>query len=802
MQAFLNARLLATMLVTLTLGFAVVDSYLALTRPDYHIPWYGYLILASAFLLNRFLSYRFAAVLACLMFPAVLFATVAVQPGTDSVRSLNHMVLGIMLAMMLLRRWEAVLYAVFCMGVILLVPALHLLTPDMHYRLTTPLATCLFGTVLSLTFTLHRDHLERRRREQLAASEKRFRDLVETTSDIIWEVDRDGRYRYVSPAVAATLGYAQSDMVGHSMFDFMAAAEATRLEAALRSALEDGSPMSRIGHRGRHRDGHDVVLESVGVPVVDENGAVAGYRGISRDVTERARAEELLQESEQRYRGFVANFRGIAYEVDEATFQATLFEGRVKEITGHEADEFLSGRRRWQDMVAPEDRPQAAAMAERMRNEPGFVADYEFRFRHADGGLRWARTMAHAVTDSRTQRRVLQGALFDITETKVLQERLRQSEKMDAVGQLASGIAHDFNNQLAAVVGFADVLRLDLGDQPELQSHVEGILTAARRASDLTGQLLAFARKGALPETDVDIHRVVQETVTLLQHSLDKRVIVKQRLRGGATVVHGDATQIQNALLNLGLNARDAMPSGGELTFATENVTLDEVFCRRSPFDVQPGVHVKVTVTDTGQGMDERVRKRLFEPFFTTKAEGKGVGMGLAAVYGTVKRHRGAIEVESQPGRGSAFTLYLPAVAGAGPAGAPAAPAAQPVSRHVRVLLVDDEELVLEMGLTVLRSLGHTATGAAGGAEALQKYQAAWREIDLVILDMVMPAMGGREVFDALRAVNPAVRVLLSSGYSLNGEAQRMLQDGAAGFVHKPYRQADLAAAIAEAVGG
>jgi signal transduction histidine kinase/ActR/RegA family two-component response regulator len=374
-------------------------------------------------------------------------------------------------------------------------------------------------------------------------------------------------------------------------------------------------------------------------------------------------------------------------------------------------------------------------------------------------------------------------------------EQLRQSEKMQAIGQLAGGVAHDFNNQLSGIMGFAEMLAERLED-PELKKYADQILTASTRAADLTRQLLAFGRKGKYLNVPTDIHKVIGEVVDLLNRSIDKRIEIKRCLEANPSVVVADPTQLQNAILNLALNARDAMPQGGMLSFVTSVVFLEA----QPDEELKPGRYVQISVTDTGVGMDAATKKRLFEPFFTTKEVGKGTGLGLASAYGTIKNHGGTIRVYSELGHGSTFRVYLPVLEeGAGPV-VPEVAVSAP-SGHGRVLLVDDEPVILEVGAAMLRRQGYEVVTCSDPREAVALYGRDWRSIDLVILDMVMPKMGGRDVFLAMREINPAVKALLASGFSINGEAQGIMNLGVMAFVSKPFRLADLAQGVARGLG-
>lgn len=387
----------------------------------------------------------------------------------------------------------------------------------------------------------------------------------------------------------------------------------------------------------------------------------------------------------------------------------------------------------------------------------------------------------------------------DITERRRLEVQLRQSEKMQAVGQLAGGIAHDFNNQLVGIVGYADILRTKLADRPELVPYTGNILRSAGRASDLTAHLLAFARKGKFLTTTVDLHDIITEVASLLERSIEKRVVVRLDLDAATPTTLGDPSQLQNCFLNLALNARDAMPSGGELRFQTSIVHLDADYCRRKPYVVAVGDYIEVEVSDTGFGMNRQVIERIFEPFFTTKEKDQGTGMGLAAVYGTIKNHGGSIDVVSEEGRGTTFTVHLPLLKEPGiPQSFEPEPLPDGGPSGAHILLVDDEEVVCNATAEILRYLGYRVSVGRNGEEAVGLYERSGGDIDLVILDMNMPVMGGGRTFDALKEIDPTVRVLLSSGYSLDGGAQEIMERGALGFVQKPFLKNDLDRAVRE----
>jgi len=381
------------------------------------------------------------------------------------------------------------------------------------------------------------------------------------------------------------------------------------------------------------------------------------------------------------------------------------------------------------------------------------------------------------------------------------QERLRQGEKLEAIGLLAGGIAHDFNNQLTGIMAFANLIRITAKDNAEISELAEGILSSSRRSAELTSQLLAFARKGNLLAVTVDIHHIVANVITLLKHTIDKRINLKQELNANPSTVLGDPTAIENALLNIALNARDAMPSGGDIVFTTGIINLDLEYSMSLPYEIVPGTYLCLSVTDTGCGIGKTTLSRIFEPFFTTKEQGKGTGMGLPAAYGTMRSLKGAITVYSEPNHGTSFHLYFPLLRIEGQSTVSEEKLVPAENGHGHILLVDDEQFVAESINKLLQRMGYSVTVFHNGKEALGFYSENWKSIDLVILDMVMPIMNGKEAFLAMKNVNQDIVVLLASGYSLNGEAQSILNMGANEFIQKPFDIDELRKKITSLIG-
>jgi PAS domain S-box-containing protein len=543
----------------------------------------------------------------------------------------------------------------------------------------------------------------------------------------------------------------------------------------------------------RRRDGVVRWLHGIGDLVFDDAHRPLRMFGTIQDITDRKRTEASAHEAHLLREALFHGARDAILIADPATGRIVQANRQAEALLGRPIAEIVGMH---QSELHPADLREQLSEAFRQQAS-GKDSNVETELLH-QSGERIPVEISSSLVTTPDGKVLLQGIFRDVRERLRLEERLRQSEKLTAIGQLAGGIAHDFNNQLAGILGYADMLADELTEATH-KRHAQSIVLSAQRAADLTQQLLAFSRKGKYLTMPVDAHRLIGEVVSVLERSIDKRIHIVQDLKAGHPIVMGDPTQLQNALLNVALNARDAMAGSGELTFATEVIQLDEALCQNSPHEIIPGPYLRISVTDTGCGMSDDVKKHLFEPFFTTKKLGEGTGMGLASVYGAVRNHHGSINIYSEVGRGTTIRICLPLGSGSVQPDEPDARAAL-THGSARILVVDDETSVREMAATILRHLGYSVTTCADGREATEYYAAHWQQLDLVILDMVMPVMGGRDAFLAMRRINPQLRAILSSGYSLNGEAQAILDEGVLSFIGKPFRRAELAGRVAEAL--
>lgn len=387
---------------------------------------------------------------------------------------------------------------------------------------------------------------------------------------------------------------------------------------------------------------------------------------------------------------------------------------------------------------------------------------------------------------------------LDITDFRRVEERLKHAEKMESIGILAGGVAHDFNNMLGGIIGCAESLQRLITKNPDANNFTNMIIESSEKAAKLIKNLLAFSRKQQIFNSVIDVHKVIEDSIMLLTHTVDKRIQIESQLSAETSAISGDQSQLQNILLNLGINASHAMPNGGKLTFTSKIINFDATYCSTSPFKLSPGNYLQIDVRDNGSGIGEENLKHIFDPFFTTKEQGKGTGLGLSAVYGTVIQHMGAITVHSELGIGTVFSIYLPLSNQDKTEGVTLPP--QSATQEGNVLVVDDDKIMRLTAKKILESLGCTVTLANDGKEALDIFTQTPDKFDLVILDMVMPKVNGYDCFNKIINIRPNLRIILSSGYTSDSFIEDMKQNGLYGFITKPYRAEDLCNIVCQAL--
>lgn len=527
-----------------------------------------------------------------------------------------------------------------------------------------------------------------------------------------------------------------------------------------------------------------------------------------QEMQERRQAEAALRDSEEKYRLIAENTADIIAVMDmEKRF--TYVSPSLLRILGFTVDEARG--RSLKNILTPDSLQLAMkVLDEEMawncagNDDPGRIRIMELEHYKKDGTPAWLEVSSSFLRDSNRKAIGMLTISRDISERKQAErekqriaEQLHQIQKLESIGTLAGGIAHDFNNLLMGIQGYAMLMRLDLESSHPHYERLKQIEKQVASGADLTKQLLGFAREGRYEVKVTDMNDLITRTSSMFNRT-KKEIYVKTRLDMNLRHAKVDAGQMEQALMHLYLNAGQAMPAGGTLTLETENALLDNT--QAAPYVVAPGEFIKITIKDTGIGMDEKTLKRIFDPFFTTKGMGRGTGLGLAMVYGIIKGHEGGIGVISTPGRGTTFTIYLPAAR-------EETPSKQLFSKAIptgseKILLVDDEPMVLDANWKILEALGYGVYAARSGQEAVSLFLENKGDISLVILDMIMPGMSGGTTFDRLRAIRPDIPVILCSGYSLEGEAQEILDRGCNGFLQKPFDLQEFSSKIRSLLDG
>jgi len=638
--------------------------------------------------------------------------------------------------------------------------------------------------------------------KSLRDSEERYRTLVEASPDAIVATDPAGTIRMCNRRTAEILGYANAaDIIGAPAPMFIPAADRERVRLGASPAVTEGRSVT-LESQILLRDGSERAVELTSAPLRSGDGEIAGSVTIVHDVTKRKEADRALRREREFSAHVIDSVPGIFFVLDR----------QGKYLRWNRSRENPAGAQfeRSREMEAlirfhPEDRQRVAEAIDAVfANGCGET--------EARGYVGHSQQVRHFYLTGRRMESdgvaYLVGCGVDITERKEaeaararLESQLLQSQKLESIGRLAGGVAHDFNNHLTVINGYCDLIVSSMaGDDPNRESLLD-VRRAGERAATLTRQLLAFGRKQFLSPRPVSLNRIVSSMETMLGRLVPENIALATALSPELGAAMADTGQIEQVLMNLVVNARDAMPEGGRILIETANVDLPSATGERDQ-GIGPGAYVTLAVTDTGIGMDEHTRALIFEPFFTTKRPGEGTGLGLAMAYGIVKQSGGAIAVRSQPGEGSAFTVYLPRL-DAEATEAPAAPAVEgPRSGRGTILLVEDQETVRQLVSRVLRSSGYHVIEAGDGPQALAVADSQVRSIDLLITDVVMPGMSGRELAGRLAARREGLRVLFISGYAPNAILDEGFLDSGAEYLQKPFTPAQITARAGEMLAG
>jgi len=640
-------------------------------------------------------------------------------------------------------------------------------------------------------------------KEALRASEERYGSVVAALAEGIVFMDADGRLQASNASAERILGLTAEQIGGRTTFD-----------PRWRAVHEDGSPFPGDTHpitvslrtgqpcsnmiMGVHKPSGELTWISINSQPLFRRGERKPYAAVASffDITDRKRAEDALRATQARLRDVLASSTAVVYatKLTAEGYAPSWVSENVTRVLGYDVGEALHPQW-WVHHLHPADRSRVLAEISTLLRKGELTLEYQFQAKN--GAYRWVHDEARLLRDPTGLPVEVFGAWLDITERKQLEQQFQQAQKMEAVGRLAGGVAHDFNNLLTAILGSADLVLDDLKPNAPEREEIQEIRRAALRAADLTRQLLAFSRQQVISPTVLNPNAVVANMDKLLRRLLGEDVDLRTVLTPEPGAIKADPSQLEQVVVNLAVNARDAMPGGGKLTIETQNVELDEEYAG-GHVSAQPGSYVMLAVSDTGSGMDAVTQARIFEPFFTTKEKGKGTGLGLATVYGIVKQSGGWIWVYSEPGHGTTFKIYLPRVT---EAAAPAAPSpVLPISVRgsETVLLVEDDEMIRALVQKVLKANGYTTLVAESGPAALRLAGQHDGRIHLLMTDVVMPGMNGREVAERLAPAHAGIEVLYLSGYTDDAIVHHGVLEPGIAFLQKPFTPAVLVRKVRE----
>jgi len=642
---------------------------------------------------------------------------------------------------------------------------------------------------------------------ELQGAEEKYRSIYEHAIEGIFQSTTEGSYIRVNPSMARILGYDSPDDLITSTTDVRRQQYVVpgRHDELFRR-FDNMDTISDFEVQLYRKDKKTIWASINARAVRDEDGRLVYLEGFLTDVTERKSADDALKASEKRLKKSEHRFRDLFASISDVIFTHDL-DGRFLSMNpatcrlfGYNENELIG--RLISDFMEPEF-------------VDGFESEYldtvkkdgyhegTIIFFTRDGVKVYIEYRGSIVTP-RDGEPFISGIGRDVTvkilserEVKALQDQLIQSQKIEAIGTLAGGIAHNFNNILMGIQGSASLMMVDKDPSHPEMKYLKGIEEYVRNATELTKDLLGFARGGKYEAKPMDLNALIMHENRMFGRT-KKENQVHGEYENDLWTAEVDRGQLKQVLLNLYVNAWQAMPGGGDLYIQTENVTLDEAFIR--PFLVTPGKYVKVSVTDTGTGMDEETQKRIFDPFFSTKNTRQGSGLGMASVYGIIKNHGGFIDVYSKKGEGTTISIYLPASEKEAELENPQPDQHEFQPGRGTILLVDDEDMIIDVGQQMLERLGYQVLVARGGKMALDIYGKQREEIDLVILDMIMPGMGGGETYERMKEIDDDIRVVLSSGYSINGQAKKILDRGCISFIQKPFTLNELSLKLREAL--
>jgi PAS domain S-box-containing protein len=635
-------------------------------------------------------------------------------------------------------------------------------------------------------YTIYQQIQIHRIRRQLLDREELFHLISENAADMIAVVDIEGRRLYNSLSYQRVLGYSPDELQASSFLEQVHPDDRERVRDANERARSTGNGKT-LEYRFHHKDGSWLFLESTASVIRNANGEPEKLVIVNRDITERKRAQEALCRSESDFRSVVEH---APYGIYRASMSGELLQVNpaLQKMLGYESVEELLGQNLESKVFRHAGEYQR--VTELLTRIVEFK-DTEMDWKRKDGDPITVRCSGRRIDDEKGLPTYVEVFAEDVSERRTLEKQLRMAQKMEAIGRLSGGIAHDFNNLLSVIIGYSRIIRKALSANGELSEHAAEIEKAGQRAASLTKQLLAFSRQQVLTPVVLDLNALASDMQKMLPRLLGEDIEVSLELDPTLGMLKADQSQIEQVIMNLAVNARDAMPDGGTLDIRTRNVRLDQTYSRTHPGS-QPGEYVALIVTDTGTGMDTETLTHIFEPFFTTKERGQGTGLGLATVYGIVKQSNGYIWVESAPGHGSSFQIYLPRYQGSPEEDSQQVGRGEEMHGSERILLVEDAEPLRRIAKTFLEGAGFCVIAAESGEQALTMAQKSPRQFDLLLTDVVMPGMNGRVLAEQLRCRQPGLRVLYMSGYTDSFIVGHGVLEQGTHLLQKPFTEETL----------
>lgn len=633
----------------------------------------------------------------------------------------------------------------------------------------------------------------------LEERERFIHSLVESMPQCVFSKDLEGRFTFANRAYCSTEEKQLSDIIGKTDFDLHPYELAIKYRNDDKRVCETGQIYEyEEDHvpKGKER----IVVRIIKTPLYDATNQISGILGIFWDITAQKIAVESIKNSEKKYRLLADNIIDNIWVLNLETLRYTYVSPSVKNITGYTADEVMGFQLK--DVLTPPSLDHAIGIVEDElasddKAEPARPRTLELEQYHQKGGSVWTEVSIRFIRNKDGRPVDILGVTRDISQRKLLESQLQQAQKMEAVGTLAGGVAHDFNNILQAINGYTQILLTNKTENDPDYTKLMGIQIAGEKATQLVRQLLIFSRKVEAERKVIDINHEIKNTISMLERTIPKMINIELLAASRLWAVNADPVQIDQILLNLGSNAADAMPDGGTLLIKTENITFDKEHMQKHA-GVPTGNYVRITLTDTGKGMDQETLEHIFEPFYTTKEIGKGTGLGLATVYGIVKNHGGNIICRSNVGQGSCFTIYLPALEQSRTVISNDYETRLKQHGSETILLVDDERPIREIASETLQQKGYNILSASSGEEALEVYSRKHDDIDLIIMDIGMPGMGGVNCLHEILKINPLAKVIIASGYFINDQMKNKIDMKASGFIGKPFKIKDLLSKVRE----